>query len=84
MSARIKNIRLAGCLIGVLPGLLIFKNASAAEASTFSSRYETNVKTFSVRGVVKEVQADGRTAVIRPGAIQILKAAAVKDKSPVP
>jgi hypothetical protein len=41
---------MAECLIGILPGLLIYKNASAAEASTFSSQYETNAHTFSVRG----------------------------------
>jgi protein SCO1 len=69
MLTRIKQTRMTGWWIGILPGLLVFTNVNADEPSSFSNQCATNVQTFAAKGVVKELKADGRTAVIKHAAI---------------
>jgi protein SCO1/2 len=60
---------MTGWWIGILPGLLVFTNVNADEPSSFSNQCATNLQTFAAKGVVKELKADGRTAVIKHAAI---------------
>ena len=50
-------------------GLLVLCEESAAESGALRDRPETNVQTFTATGVVKELKADGRTAVVAHEAI---------------
>src|ERR1022692_4718389 len=69
MLPRIKNTRMTGWLVGILSGLLVFTSVNADEPSSFSNQCQTNAQTFAAKGVVKELKADGRTAVIKHAAI---------------
>jgi len=50
-------------------GWLITGRVALAETSTLPSQPRTNIQTFRVEGVVKELQGDGRTVVIAHEAI---------------
>src|ERR1017187_485804 len=69
MLPRIKNTRMTGWLAGILSGLLVFASVNADEPSSFSNQCQPNAQTFAAKGVVKELKADGRTAVIQHAAI---------------
>lgn len=60
---------MAGCLIGISSGLLVFTNVNADGPSARSNQHATNAQTFTAKGVIKELKADGRTVVIKHEAI---------------